>query len=211
MIYDAGRPRRQLNGRWHFSVDPYDTGLRSDWYKYTPADLQEKHLPWDYRPDGGDLVNLPSCWNMYRPEYFYYEGSAWYFPGQFSLPMILTSTSSYGLARLIIGNHYGGSNALLCRIDREITLQNLIQICVNNTRTLDRLPMRNTDWFNYGGIYRDVELCAFPKSLSKKHSALRLLPMGRFQITFAVAVSDETAQDNVRICIPELVWIRSLL
>jgi hypothetical protein len=25
MIYDAGRSREQLNGRWHFSVDPYDT------------------------------------------------------------------------------------------------------------------------------------------------------------------------------------------
>ncbi len=58
--------------------DPYDTGLRSDWYNIALADLQEKHLPWDYEPDGGDLVNLPSCWNMCRPEYFYYEGSAWY-------------------------------------------------------------------------------------------------------------------------------------
>jgi beta-glucuronidase len=33
---------------------------------------------------------------------------------------------------------------------------------VNNTRTLDRVPMRNTDWFNYGGIYREVTLYDLP-------------------------------------------------
>ncbi len=38
-------------------------------------------------------------------------------------------------------------------------------LCVNNTRTLDRVPMRNTDWFNYGGIYREVTLYDLPSTV----------------------------------------------
>ncbi|MDY0091577.1 MAG: glycoside hydrolase family 2 TIM barrel-domain containing protein [Candidatus Vecturithrix sp.] len=215
MIYDAGRSREQLNGRWHFSVDPYDTGLRSDWYKYTPADLQEKHLPWDYEPDGGDLLTLPSCWNMCRPEYFYYEGSAWY-AREFSYladdseerVFLRIGAANYHtmifLNHEYLGNHYGGSTPFFVELTGKLRSKNLIQICVNNTRTLDRVPMRNTDWFNYGGIYRDVELLRVPKEFIKAfHIALAL--DGSFQkIAFAVTVSDETAQDNVRICIPEL-------
>jgi beta-glucuronidase len=79
-----------------------------------------------------------------------------------------------------LGNHYGGSTPFFVELTGKLRSKNLIQICVNNTRTLDRVPMRNTDWFNYGGIYRDVELLRVPKSLSK-HSTLRLLSMGRFK------------------------------
>ncbi|GAK59864.1 beta-glucuronidase [Candidatus Vecturithrix granuli] len=215
MICDAGRPREQLNGRWHFSVDPYDTGLRSDWYKYTPADLQEKHLPWDYEPDGGDVVTLPTCWNMCRPEYFYYEGSAWY-AREFSYLaddpeeriFLRIGAANYNamifLNHEYLGNHYGGSTPFFVELTGKLRSKNLIQICVNNSRTLDRVPMRNTDWFNYGGIYRDVELLRVPKDFIKAFR-IALAPHESFQeILFAVTVSDETAQDEIRLCIPEL-------
>lgn len=215
MICDAGRPREQLNGRWHFSVDPYDTGLRTEWYKYTPADLQEKQLPWDYEPDGGDVLPVPSCWNMRRPEYFYYEGSAWY-AREFSYVaddpdervFLRIGAANYDAMIFInheyLGNHYGGSTPFFVELTGKLRSKNLIQICVNNTRTRDRVPMRNTDWFNYGGIYRDVELLRVPKEFIKEFR-IALAPDESFQkINVTVTVSDETAQDDVRICIPEL-------
>ena len=215
MICDAGRPCEQLNGRWHFSVDPYNTGLRTDWYKYTPADLQEKHLPWDYEPDGGDLLPVPSCWNMCRPEYFYYEGSAWY-AREFSYVaddpeervFLRIGAANYDTMIFInheyLGNHYGGSTPFFVELTGRLRSKNLIQICVNNTRTRDRVPMRNTDWFNYGGIYRDVELLRVPKEFIKEFR-IALAPDESFQkLNFTIKVSDETAQDDVRICIPEL-------
>jgi beta-glucuronidase len=81
---------------------------------------------------------------------------------------------------------------------------NLIQICVNNTRKLDRVPMRNTDWFNYGGIYRDVELFRTPKDFIKEFR-MYLVPNNKFnEIAMAVTVSDQAAQDHVRVRIPGL-------
>lgn len=44
--------------------------------------------------------------------------------------------------------------------------KNLLQFCVNNDRTSDRVPMKNTDWFDYGEIYRDVELIRVPEDFS---------------------------------------------
>ena len=57
-----------------------------------------------------------------------------------------------------LGSHCGGSTPFCLELTGRLRPDNVIQICVDNTRTLDRVPMRNTDWFNYGGIYRDVDL-----------------------------------------------------
>ena len=76
MIHTAGRPFESLNGIWRFTLDPYDTGLRMGWHD--PGQQGGGTTPWDYDPDGGDAMPVPSCWNMFTPEYFHYEGSAWY-------------------------------------------------------------------------------------------------------------------------------------
>ena len=215
MICVAGRPREQLNGIWHFTVDPYDTGLRDPWYKPYRTDAEGRRLPWDYDPDGGDPVMVPSCWNLCKPEYFYYEGSAWYAreftyrPEQADERVFLRiGAANYDtmicLNQEYLGNHCGGSTPFCVELTGKLRKNNLIQICVNNTRKLDRVPMRNTDWFNYGGIYRDVELFRAPKDFIKEFR-VSLVPNNKFnEIAVAVTVSDQAAQDDMRVRIPEL-------
>jgi beta-glucuronidase len=215
MICVDGRSREQLNGMWHFTVDPYDTGLRDPWYKPYRTDTEGHRLPWDYDPDGGDPVMVPSCWNLCKPEYFYYEGSAWYAreftyrPEQADERVFLRiGAANYDtmicLNQEYLGNHYGGSTPFCVELTGKLRENNLIQICVNNTRKLDRVPMRNTDWFNYGGIYRDVELFRAPKDFIKEFR-VHLVPNNKFnEIAVAVTVSDQAAQDHVRVYIPEL-------
>ena len=41
--------------------------------------------------------------------------------------------------------------------------ENFVVIYVNNNRHADAVPTVNTDWWNYGGITRDVELVEVPK------------------------------------------------
>ncbi|HYH03716.1 MAG TPA: glycoside hydrolase family 2, partial [Bacillota bacterium] len=35
LIFTENRPKESLNGRWQFTVDPYDTGLRANWNELT--------------------------------------------------------------------------------------------------------------------------------------------------------------------------------
>lgn len=215
MLCVAGRQREQLNGRWYFTVDPYDTGLRAAWYQPPAVDKQGNRLPWDYDADDGETVTVPSCWNMCKPEYFYYEGSAWYareftyIPDNSGERVFLRIGAAYYstmvfLNHTFLGNHFGGSTPFFVEITEHLKQTNLIQVCVNNTRTLDRVPARNTDWFNYGGLYRDIEFFRVPAAFIKTFQ-MYLAPDNNFnQLVVKVAVSDPAAQDSVRVCIPEL-------
>lgn len=215
MLNVAGRAREQLNGRWFFTVDPYDTGLRVGWHLPPETDAQGNRLPWDYDPDDGETVQVPSCWNMRRPEYFYYEGSAWYAREFTYLPerqdervFLRIGAANYDtmvfLNHQYLGNHYGGSTPFFVELTSQLQQKNLMQVCVNNDRTLDRVPCRNTDWFNYGGIYRDIELIRVPSAFIQTFQVY-LVPNNAYnQIAVTVAVSDVTAQDHVEVSIPEL-------
>jgi len=215
MICVRGRPREQLNGRWNFTVDAYDSGLRQKWYLPDQTDTHGNRLPWDFAPDEGYDIDVPSCWNLVAPEYFYYEGSAWYSRGftytpQYPEERVFLRVGAANYETLVflnheyLGNHYGGSTPFFVELTDHLQEKNLIQLCVNNDRTVDRVPMRNTDWFNYGGLYRDVELIRVPQEFIKEFQ-LSLVPNDQFnELALTITVSDDTAQDTVRIRIPEL-------
>ena len=221
MICVAGRPREQLNGLWHFTVDPYDTGLRAQWFAQDWTEIRDQGFPWDYEADNGDLMQVPSCWNMQKQEYFYYEGSAWYarefgYLAENSNERVFLriGAASYDtmvfLNQEYLGNHYGGSTPFFVELTNKLRKNNLIQICVNNTRTLDRVPMRNTDWFNYGGLYRDTELIRVPHEFIKDFR-MWLVPNNAFnEIAVSITVSDDAAHDEVTVLIPELGVEQSL-
>lgn len=215
MICDAGRPREQLNGVWNFSVDAYDHALRSQSYLLRRATAEGRPIPWDFAPDEGESIRVPSCWNMHRPEYLYYEGSAWYsrrftyFPNRDDERVVLrVGAANYDtkifLNQTFLGNHYGGSTPFFVELTEYITQENLLQCCVNNDRTADRVPMKNTDWFNYGGMYRDIELIRLPRDFIKEFH-IALVPDHAFdKIAMTISVSDDAAQDDVRVRIPDL-------
>ena len=215
MIFSDYRKKESLNGNWHFTIDPYDTGLRSNWQILEAQDASGKKLPWDYDYDGGDDIPVPSCWNLYRPEYFYYEGSAWYSRSFSYCPemdgervFLRVGAANYDtkvfLNEEFLGNHYGGSTPFYIELTGKLKERNIIQLCVNNHRTLDRVPMRNTDWFNYGGVYRDVDLYRLPENFIKKFF-ICLAPDDSYQtIQVDVAVAKEDSEDEVLFEIPEL-------
>lgn len=173
MVFTKGREAMSLNGSWNFCVDLLDTGLRQKWYEMHPADPVDRVEPWDYDPFMGEAVPVPSNWAMLKEKWYFFEGSAWYTK---KLDMVVDSKRRYvlrvGAAQYdckvflngqFLGNHYGGSTPFCVELTGNLVDGvNWLMLCVNNTRTLDRVPMRNTDWFNYGGVYRDVELFSLP-------------------------------------------------
>ncbi|WP_319563096.1 glycoside hydrolase family 2 TIM barrel-domain containing protein [Marispirochaeta sp.] len=215
MICKAGRRTEKLNGLWNYVMDQYDVGLRDNWHVPRKIDENGVQEPWDYHVDEGELTFIPCCWNKIKPEYFWFEGCGWfsrhfrYIKQDNSERIFLhIGGANYDtkvfLNYTFLGNHVGGSTPFFAELTEEIQQENVIQICVNNTRTSDRVPMKNTDWFNWGGLYRDIELIRVPQDFVRDFR-IHLVPNSRFdKIEVAVRVSDETAQDSVRLSIPEL-------
>ena len=176
LIFTSGRAGRSLNGDWNFCVDLLDTGLRQKWFAMAPVASSERTEPWDYDPFDGETVPVPSCWQMLNERWYFFEGSAWY-TRSFShdLPpgkrlFLRIGAAQYDckvfLNGQFLGNHYGGSTPFCVELTEAVgSGENWLMLCVNNRRTRDRLPMRNTDWFNYGGVYREVELFETPQTV----------------------------------------------
>lgn len=190
MIFDCGRVKESLNGWWNFGIDQYDTCIRSKWYEEKYRDPDGRLLPVDFSFDKWEKILTPSCWNLQKEQFFYYEGSAVY-----------TRTFGYlnhGEARVFLkfgavnyetklflnqkylGMHQGGSTPFYVEVTGNLKETNRILVVVNNTRKKSGVPNDNTDWFNYGGIYRDVELIRLPETFIKDFR-ICLLPGGNFQ------------------------------
>lgn len=215
MVFMGGRGRESLNGNWLFTVDPYDTGLRQRWYGPLPRTADGRLYPWDYQVDYGEVMPVPSCWNMVKPEWHYYEGSAWYaraFAYKLEKPgerlVLRIGAANYDTKVFLngefLGNHLGGYTPFFVELTGKLQAENLLQLCVNNQRTLDRVPMRNTDWFNYGGVYRDVELVRLPSNYISDVFAYLVPNHSYRRIRVEVAVDGAAEAGEARVDIPEL-------
>jgi beta-glucuronidase len=177
MINDVGRNKESLNGMWNFSIDPYDNCLRSRWYLEIDRSDDGMMLPLDYDFDLYETIHVPSCWNLHSKEYFWYEGPAIYtkkfrYKNRGEKKVLLKVGAANYVTRVFLnkkflGYHKGGSTPFYVDITDELQEQNRILVVVDNTRHPDNVPMQNTDWFNYGGLYRDVELIRLPEVFIK--------------------------------------------
>lgn len=212
MIFMGDRKGQSLDGDWNFCVDILDTGLRQKWFSMLPADPAERDEPWDYDPYMGETTPVPSCWQVQKEKWYFFEGSAWYTrPVDFSAALGKRYFLRIGAAQYdckiflngaFVGNHYGGSTPFFAELTGKLKDgRNWLMLCVNNVRTTDRVPMRNTDWFNYGGVYREVSLIETPESVIRDFF-IYLCPEGRNrQIRMSVhAEGAETATVEI----PEL-------
>lgn len=221
LIFTNGRESEPLNGRWNYGIDQYDTCIRSKWYEETYQDSDGRPLPVDFTFDAWPEITVPSCWNMDQPELFYYEGSIVYTRkfdytnhGEHRIFLkfgAINYEAKVFLNRQYLGIHLGGSTPFTIEVTNHLQASNRLLVVVNNTRKSSSIPGDNTDWFNYGGIYRDVELFRLPDTFIKDFQ-IYLIPDSQFnkiQINFSIdgELSSgeailEISELNLRIPIP---------
>ena len=214
-----GRDVTSLNGLWHYAVDQYDTCLRQKWFleRYT-AD-KGFTLPVDYSFDEWETMELPACWNTFAEKYLLYEGPMVFTrrfrsdpanPGRAFLRIGAASM----LCRVFLngqylGMHRGASTPFCFDITGILKEDNRIILCVDNTRRPEQVPTENTDWFNYGGVFRDISLFRVP-DLFIRSLRLNLIPDGCFD-KLSLAVSASAPVDAAAVLeIPELGLRREL-
>jgi beta-glucuronidase len=214
LVAIAGRRLEPL-GPWRLTLDMFEEGLRQNW----PA-LDEKPpagwtLPRDYDLAGGTPVEVPSCWNLNRPEWRHFEGTGWYAthfearperPGERTFLRIGAANyeTRVFLNGRFLGRHLGGSTPFCVELTQALVPgTNRLQIAVDNRRKADRVPPVHFDWFNYGGLYREVELLRLPPVFIREAS-VTLVPDGSlFTLRADVALSDKVS-GVAEVWIPEL-------
>lgn len=147
------RKTQSLNGNWKFCIDPNSVGESEEWYKNFPDNFR--------------YVNVPSCWNL-ELDLFDYVGKAWYlkeFESECSYLQIsfgaVTGEAKVFLDGEFLGEHYGGWLSFRFSKFVEKGVHRLV-VCVDNTQnSINTIPLKTVDWYNYGGIVRSVEVCEF--------------------------------------------------
>ena len=168
-----GRDIHSLNGKWNAIIDLYDQGQRMKIY--------ENQQPkgnidfYEYAFEGGLRLNVPGDWNSQSPELKYYEGTVWYArhfdakrladKRQFLYFGAVSYRCKVYLNGKEIAEHEGGFTPFQVEVtDLLKDGDNFLAIEVNNRRTKDAIPAMAFDWWNYGGITRDVLLVKTPRT-----------------------------------------------
>ncbi len=162
-----------LNGAWQAIVDPYETGLNARFYLNAKA--KDKHELLEYDFDKSDVLNVPGDWNSQKKELFFYEGPVWYKKSfsyhkrEHTRVFVYFGAANYFtrvyLNGQALGEHEGGFTPFNFEVTDQIREgENFVVVEVNNARRRDAVPTVNTDWWNYGGLTRDVMLVEVPET-----------------------------------------------
>jgi len=174
VIADFGREKESLDGYWNYAIDQYDTCLRQKWFEEVYESENGLEYPVDFSFDTWERIKVPSCWNTQEERLHLYEGTIVY-TRRFKYKnhgedrvFIKFGASSYQsivfVNKQFMGTHLGGDTPFFIEVTGVLQKDNRIIVAVNNTRRRTNVPCENTDWFNYGGMHRGVEILRLPKS-----------------------------------------------
>jgi beta-glucuronidase len=207
-----GRETQSLNGKWDAIIDLYDQGRKNKIYLNQKP--QGKTDFFEYSFDHGLRLNVPSDWNSQLAELNYYEGTVWY-ARRFDVQVqkdkrlfIYFGAVSYRCRVYLngreVGRHEGGFTPFQFDITGLVKEKdNFLAVEVNNTRTIDAIPAMAFDWWNYGGITRDVFLVTTPQTYIQDYF-VQLDKYKSDKIDVRVQLSANNNNVPVQVEIPEL-------
>lgn len=207
-----GRDIRSLNGKWNAIIDLYDQGRGMKVYRnQRPKGATDFY---EYSFKGGLRLNVPGDWNSQMPELKYYEGTVWYArhfdakrlvdKRQFLYFGAVSYRCRVYLNGTEIGSHEGGFTPFQIEVTDLLNEgDNFIVVEVNNRRTKDAIPAMSFDWWNYGGVTRDVLLVTTPQTYLEDYF-IQLDKESPNQIIAKVHLSDKKPGEKITIAIPEL-------
>ena len=216
-----------LNGKWNYIVDPYETGFynyRRDAYEdvdknshaafYNNYHAEDKNELVEYDIDQSPTLDVPGDWNSQKENLLYYEGTVWMKKSfDYDLPegrRLFVSFSAVNYKADVylngtkLGTHEGGFTPFSFEITKLVKKKdNFLVVRVNNNRSKEAVPTLNTDWWNYGGITRDVLLADEPATFIQDYT-LQLSKNKNHMISGFVQLYNATKPEKISIEIPEL-------
>ncbi|MEM1338684.1 MAG: glycoside hydrolase family 2 TIM barrel-domain containing protein [Bacteroidota bacterium] len=224
------RPATLLNGNWKYIIDPYDTGYRNhrNWLPFDQAESTKASArpyytdkviknPWDrveYNFNTSPEIQVPGDWNSQLEKLAYYEGAIWYrttfdytVKKKDNQVFLYFGAANYQTDVYLngekVGQHLGGFDPFNFEVSGKLkTKGNSLVVRVDNRREKHRVPNYTTDWWNYGGLTREVKLIEVPKTHIQDYQ-IQLDPNNPDLIKGYVQVSHGAGQE-VSLKIPEV-------
>nr|WP_233173934.1 glycoside hydrolase family 2 TIM barrel-domain containing protein [Pedobacter sp. ASV19] len=216
MINIQARKTTSLNGEWNVIPDPTGIGeWRQIWQEKKPL-LKTDFV--EYSFEGSTRLKVPGDFNSQMCELTYFEGVVWYKKEfSYSLDKNKRLFVHFGAVNYLadiylngekIGSHEGGFTPFQFEITQKIKPgQNSLIVKVDNKRLKNGLPGLGYDWFNYGGITRDVNLIETGNTYIEDYS-IQLRKGSQKEVSGWVKLNGADKQKRIKIKIPELKFER---
>ena len=209
-----------LNGEWNYIVDVQEEGYYD--YRMKPMNNgffinQKPSRPEDlieYDFDKSKSMTIPSDWNTKDNQLFFYEGTVWFkksftfHPKAGKRSILYFGAVNYEAIVYVngkrVGSHVGGFTAFNFDVTDVLKDgENFVIVKVDNKRHKDNVPTQIFDWWNYGGITRDVLLVEVEPTYIEDYT-VRLNPQNPKLIHFDVRLNKAEANKTITLNIPEL-------
>jgi beta-glucuronidase len=226
MLNAYSRSGLDLDGKWNVIVDPYENGYFD--YRHQPFDAspnptggyfldrkpKDKSDLVEYDFDTSPTLDVPGDWNSQDPQLFYYEGTVWY-RRKFDYSAAAAGNRLFlyfGAANYEadvylngrkLGRHVGGFTPFEFEVTGLVKAKgNSVVVRVDNRRRLEAVPTVNTDWWNYGGLTRDVRLIETPGTFIRDYR-VQLKKGSRGVIEASVQLDGAAPRQHIVFAIPE--------
>jgi len=220
-----GRKTTSLDGQWQTIVDPYESGYYN--YRYQPSDNgyfknakpKSKSDLIEYDFDKSATLKVPGDWNTQSDQLFFYEGTVWYkksfdYQRQPDKRVFVYFGAANYFADVYLngeklGQHEGGFTPFNFEITKLVRdMGNFLVVKVDNKRRRDAVPTLMTDWWNYGGLTREVMLIETPTTFVNDYM-VQLKPGSRDRVNGWVRLSGAKLSQRITVRIPEAGVVKS--
>jgi beta-glucuronidase len=219
-----------LNGDWNYIVDVQEEGYydyrmnptRWGFFQNSKPQRPEDLIEYDF--DKSPTMKIPSDWNTQDDRLFFYEGTVWFKKSFQAVPMkdyrslLYFGAVNYDCHVYLNGRHVGHHIGGFTPFNYDVTDllregENVVIVKVDNKRHAEDVPTQIFDWWNYGGITRDVKLVKvsqvyledYSLQLSKSDAKAK-----NREITFSAKLNKAEAGHTVTVSIPELKLKKAL-
>lgn len=216
-----GRQHTQsLNGKWRYIVDVQECGYydyrmkESPWGFFRDAHQQSPLDLVEYNFDTSETMNIPGDWNTQDERLFFYEGSVWfrrvfnYTPKAGKRAILYFGAVNYEAVVYVngkkMGTHIGGFTPFNFDVTEALHEgDNNVILKVDNKRKVEGIPTNIFDWWNYGGITRDVMLTEVDDCYIEDYS-IQLDKQNWQHIQGWIQLNRKSAGVTIDVSIPEL-------
>ncbi|MCR4957765.1 MAG: beta-glucuronidase [Prevotella sp.] len=213
-----------LSGEWNYIVDVQEEGYYdyrmnpTRWGFFQNAKPQRPEDLIEYDFDKSPTMHIPGDWNTQDERLFFYEGTVWFKKSFQAVPMqdyrtlLYFGAVNYDCHVYVnsrhVGHHIGGFTPFNYDISDLLREgENTVIVKVDNKRHAEDVPTQIFDWWNYGGITRDVRLVKvspvymedYSLQLQKADAKAKMR-----EISFSARLNKAEAGHKVVVSIPEL-------
>ena len=234
-LTNVNRETVSLNGQWHYIVDVQEEGYYdyrmnpTRWGFFNNARPQRPEDLIEYDFDAAPTMQVPGDWNTQDERLFFYEGTVWlqryfdYQPRGNRRTLLYFGAVNYDCRVWVngkeAGHHVGGFTPFNFDVtDMLHEGRNFVVVKVDNKRSPSAVPTQIFDWWNYGGITRDVLLVSVAPTYIEDYSLQIQHPFvkkgdklsAKQMLQFMVKLNKAEAGRQVTLSIPELKVSKTL-